>query len=107
TARLVEAARRIDEAEHAVLHQIPELDRVRHRGGHAARERFHERKARGYPGTLTGDERLTLHRRLLWVSPGRPPEAASEGGQGHPEGNGGAAAEANKQRRSGVWGICP
>jgi hypothetical protein len=34
---------------------------VGHRGRHAPRERLDEGKTGGDPGTLTGDERLTLH----------------------------------------------
>ena len=60
-ARFVEAEGRVDQAEHAVLHQVAELDRVRHRRGDATRQRLHEGKAGGDAITLTGDERLTLH----------------------------------------------
>src|SRR5205823_4234945 len=60
-AGLVEAERRVDQPEHTVLDQVAELDRVRHRGGDAARQRFHEREAGGDAIALTGDERLTLH----------------------------------------------
>jgi len=41
----VEALRGIDETDHAVLHQITEVDRMRHRGGHAPGEGFDKRKA--------------------------------------------------------------
>ena len=34
---------------------------MRHRRGHAARQRLHEGKTGGDSVTLTGDERLTLH----------------------------------------------
>ena len=44
---LVEAAGRVDEPDHAVLHQVAELDRMRHRGRHAARERLDERQSGG------------------------------------------------------------
>ena len=64
-ARFVEPERRVDETEHAVLDQVSQLDRVRHRRGDAPRQRFHEGKTGGDPGTLTGDERLALHLRLL------------------------------------------
>ena len=39
---VVEAVGGVDEADHAVLHEIAEVDRVRHGGGHAARQRLHE-----------------------------------------------------------------
>ena len=42
---LVEAVGRVDEADHAVLHQVAQVDRVRHRGGHAPGERLDEREA--------------------------------------------------------------
>ena len=58
---LAEAERRVDETEHSILDQIAQLNRVRHRRGDAARQRFHEGKAGGDPDTLTGGERLTLH----------------------------------------------
>ena len=44
-ARLVEAVRGVDEAEHAVLHEIAQIDRMRHRRRHAACERLDERQA--------------------------------------------------------------
>ena len=59
-ARFVEAARRVDQAEHAVLHEIAELDRVRHRRGDPPREGLDEWKAGGDSFALTGFEWLTL-----------------------------------------------
>ena len=51
-ALLVEAMGRVDQPEHAVLHQIADVDGVRHRGRHAARQRFDERQA---PATIRAD----------------------------------------------------
>jgi len=44
-ARRVEALRRIDEANDAVLDQIAQINRVRHRRRHAPRERLHKGQA--------------------------------------------------------------
>jgi len=49
-ARLFEPPCRVDQAEDAVLHQVAEVDGVRHRGGDAARQRLDERKARFHAG---------------------------------------------------------
>jgi len=53
-AILVEAVRRIDQAEHAVLHEVADIDGVRHRGGHTPRERFDEGQA-GDDATVLAD----------------------------------------------------
>ena len=60
-AVFVEAAGGVDQADHPVLHQVAQLDRVRHGRGDATRERFHERKTCGDALTMTGGEWLTLH----------------------------------------------
>ncbi len=44
-AALVEAPGRVDQADHSVLHEIADIDRVRHRRRHAARERLDEWQA--------------------------------------------------------------
>ena len=44
--RLVEPVRRIDQAEHAVLDEVAQVDRMRHRRRHAPCERLHEWQAR-------------------------------------------------------------
>ena len=85
-ARVVIPAGRIDQADHAVLHEIAQLDRVRHRRGDAASERFDERKSRGNAVTLTGCDWLTLHDLL---SSARRRAAART-----LQGNGGTRAEA-------------
>ena len=41
--------RRVNQAEHAVLDEIPEINRVRHRGCHPASQRLDKRKNRGHP----------------------------------------------------------
>ena len=64
-ARFVEAAGGVDQPEHAVLHEVAELDRVRHRGGDPARQRLDERQAGGDSVALIGFERLTLHGSLF------------------------------------------
>ena len=67
-ARLVEPEGGVDQAQHSILDEIAQLDGVGHRGGDAAGERLHEGKTGGDPGTLTGNERLTLHVGLLGCS---------------------------------------
>ena len=67
-ARFVEAAGGVDQAEHAVLHEIAQLDRMRHRRGHAAGQRFDERQAGGDAFTLIVSKGLTLHRTPLLQS---------------------------------------
>ena len=42
-ARIVKTMRRINQTNYAVLHQITEVDRMRHRRGHSPGERFHKR----------------------------------------------------------------
>ena len=54
-AILVEAVRRVDQADHAVLDQVADVDRIRHRRRHAPRERFDERQA--------GDDAAVVTRR--------------------------------------------
>ena len=61
----VEAAGRVDEPQHAVLDQVVQLDRVRHRRRHAAGERFDEGQTGGNSITLAGGERLALHGHVL------------------------------------------
>ena len=41
-ATLVEAVRRVDQAEHAVLDEISDVDRIRHRRRHASSQRLDE-----------------------------------------------------------------
>jgi hypothetical protein len=60
-SRFVEPAGGVDEANHAVLDQIVQLDRVRHRGGDPARKRFDERQTGGNTVPIVGGEWLTLH----------------------------------------------
>ena len=60
-ASLVEAAGRVDQPDHAVLHQVAELDRVGHRRGHAPRERLDERQSGGNAVAIVVGEGLTLH----------------------------------------------
>ncbi len=48
---LVEAVRCVDKPNHAVLHEVSDVDRVRHRGGHAASQGLDKRK--------TGNDSLT------------------------------------------------
>ena len=60
-ARFIEAAGRVDEADHPVLHQIAELDRVRHRRGDAPRQRLDKGQSGGDAVAMMGGEGLTLH----------------------------------------------
>jgi len=61
-ARLVVALRRVNQAEHAVLHQIADVDRVGHRGGEPARKRFDEGKTGHHASALVGGKRCDVHR---------------------------------------------
>ena len=61
SAILVEAVRGVDQAQDSVLHEITDVNRIRHRGGHAARERFNERKAGNDTTVLTGSNGLDAH----------------------------------------------
>ena len=67
-ATFVEPVRGIDQADDAVLDEIADVDRVRHRGRHAARERFDERDPRDDPAILMGGNRLGAHvSHSLWL----------------------------------------
>jgi hypothetical protein len=61
TARFVVAAGGVDEADHAVLDEVAELDRVRHRRGDAAGERLDEGQTGGDAVAMTNGKWLTLH----------------------------------------------
>src|SRR5690606_34016364 len=60
-ARLVIPARGVDQPDHAVLDEVTQFDRVRHRGGHPARERLDEGKTGCDSILMTGGKWLTLH----------------------------------------------
>ena len=60
-AFLVEAVRGVDEAEHAVLDEVPEINRVRHGRRHPAGERFDKRQTRGHPILLMFRQGPSLH----------------------------------------------
>src|SRR5262249_15859370 len=64
---LIEPVRGVDETKAAVLHQVADVDGVRHRGGHASGERFDERQSGNDPAILTWGDRLGAH---LLSSPG-------------------------------------
>ncbi len=66
-ALLVEAVRRVDQAEHAVLNEIADVDRVRHRGGHPPGERFNKGNTGDDAAVLTGGDWLDAHE-LSWLS---------------------------------------
>ena len=53
--------RGVDQAEDAVLHEIADVDRVRHRGGHAPGQRFDKRQTGDDAAILTGGDRLGAH----------------------------------------------
>jgi len=61
-ARLVEPVRGVDEADHPVLRQVAEVDRVRHRRCHAAGQCLDERQAGDDPFLLGLRDWLTRHR---------------------------------------------
>jgi len=56
-ARIIEAVCRVDQSDHAVLDQIAQVDRMRHRCRHPSRERLDKRQSRFNPIRLT---RLTV-----------------------------------------------
>ena len=60
-AVLVEPVRGVDQTDHAVLDEIADVDRVRHRRRHAARERFDKRQTRNDSAILAGGNRLGAH----------------------------------------------
>ncbi len=60
-AALVEAVRGVDEAEHAVLDEIADVDRVGHRRSHASSQRFDERQTGDNAAILTGGDGLGAH----------------------------------------------
>jgi hypothetical protein len=51
----------VDQPEHPVLDEIPDVDRVRHRRRHPARERFDERNTRDDSTILAGRDWLRTH----------------------------------------------
>ena len=55
-AVLVESMRRVDQPEDAVLHQVADVDRVGHRGGHPAGKRLDERQAGDDATVLAGGQ---------------------------------------------------
>jgi len=57
-ARLVEAVRRVDETEDAILHEIPQVDRVRHRRRHSPGQRLYEGKSCDDPVIRRGSDGL-------------------------------------------------
>ena len=66
-AIFVEAVRGVDQTEHAVLDEITDVDRVRHRGGHAPSKRFDEWNSGDdamFP--IGGGDRLGAHE-LSWL----------------------------------------
>src|SRR5262249_24263486 len=60
-ALLVEAVRRIDQAEDAVLDEIRDVDRIRHRRRPTPGKRFNERQAGNDSAILVGGDRLGAH----------------------------------------------
>ena len=59
----IEAVRSVDEAEHAVLHEIADVDRVGHRRRHASRESFDKWQSGDDAAILAGGNRLHTHLR--------------------------------------------
>ena len=60
-AVLVEAVRGIDQAEHPVLNQVADVDRVRHRSGKAASQGLHEGETGNDALAFVGEDGLDLH----------------------------------------------
>ena len=60
-AALVEAVGGVDEAEHAVLDEVAEVDRMRHGRRHAARQRLDKRQTRGHSFLLMFRQWHSLH----------------------------------------------
>jgi len=69
TAPLVVAVDGVDEAEHAVLDEVADIDARRHRGRHATRQGFHERPAGDHPTLLVFTKGLQ-HVSLLSLAAG-------------------------------------
>jgi len=100
-AALVEAVRRVDETQHPVLDEIAQIDRVGHRGGHAACQRLDKREAAKDAISLCVGDRLPLHRSLRrnveghalwgWVPGVRPRRGVCRTGTRAMYGNGGAS----------------
>src|SRR5262249_42600803 len=65
----IEAMRRVDQSKHAVLDQVADVDRVGHRGGHAARECLDKRQAGDDTAVLSGSDRLDTHSMCSSVVP--------------------------------------
>ncbi len=61
------AERRVHETEHAILDQVPDVDRVRHRRREPASEGLDERKAGDHAAALGGGKGMGLHRISLGV----------------------------------------
>jgi len=76
-ARVVVAVRGVDQADHAVLDEVSQVDGVRHRGGHPARDGLDEREARD-DAVLRGHgfEVRVDHRRLQALTANEAPIAA-------------------------------
>jgi hypothetical protein len=60
-AILVEPPRRIDKPEHAVLHEIPDINRVGHGRRHPTGKRLHKGEACDDAASLTGWDGLGTH----------------------------------------------
>ena len=58
-ALFIEALGGVDQAQHSVLNQIADVDRVRHRGGHASSQSFDKRQSGHNTVVLFGGERLS------------------------------------------------
>jgi hypothetical protein len=71
----VESMRCVDQPDHPALDQVSEVDRVGHRGGHAARERLDEGEAVFDSLALGVAYRGSLHRGLRRRSKLRLPRA--------------------------------
>src|SRR5260370_42628304 len=65
---LVKAVRGDYQAEHTVLDEVTDVDRVGHRARHPAGQGFDERQAADDAAVLTGGHRLNAHSESPWPS---------------------------------------
>ena len=67
-ALFVEPVRGVDQPQHAILHQVADVDRVRHRRRHPAGERFDKGQAGDDSAVLAGGDGLGAHLEISFDS---------------------------------------
>jgi len=60
-ARVIKTMRRVDQPDDAVLHQVAEIDRMRHGRRHSTRERLNKRQSRFDSVGVTGGGSGSFH----------------------------------------------